>query len=113
MSNTFRLSSGPHFRDRHDTASIMKLVCISLMPATIAGVYFNGIRALIILTLCIGSAVLSEYLFDLACHKPSTIKDSSAVVTGLLLGLSLSNEVPLYQPVLGAIFAIVVAKILH
>ena len=110
MSNTFRLSSGPHFRDRHDTASIMKLVCISLMPATIAGVYFNGIRALIILTLCIGSAVLSEYLFDLACHKPSTIKDSSAVVTGLLLGLSLSNEVPLYQPVLGAIFAIVVAK---
>ena len=56
--------------------------------------------------------MLSEALFNLALHRPQTIGDLSAVVTGLLLGLNLSTNVPLWQCVVGAAFAIIVVKCL-
>ena len=110
MNTAINLSSSPHMRDRWSTPFIMKAVLLSLLPATIVGVIVNGWHALAIVVLSVGSAVLAEWLFNLICHKPISIWDCSAAVTGLLLALSLSPSTPLYAPVIGAVFAVVVAK---
>jgi len=110
VNAAFNLSSAPHMRDRWTTSFIMRIVMLSLLPTAVIGVIVNGWNALAIIALSMGTAVLCEWLFNLICHKPSTIADGSAALTGLLLALSLSPSVPLYIPVLGAAFAIVVAK---
>ena len=110
MSKILNLSSGPHTRDRWTTRFIMLMVCAALAPTAIIGVIVNGLHSLWIILLSMGTAVLSEFVFDKICKKPDTWKDGSALVTGLLLALSLSPSTPLYAPVLGAMFAIFVAK---
>ena len=104
------LSSAPHVRDKWTTPFIMRVVFLSLMPATIVGCVVYGWHAAAIVAVSIVAAVLSEWLFNKNAHKPSTIWDGSAVVTGLLLALSLSPSLPLYIPIIGSVFAIVVAK---
>ena len=104
------ISPGPHVRDGWTTRSVMLTVAASLLPTAVLGVVFHGVSALWVIVLSVASAVLSEVVFDAICHKPDTWKDGSAVVTGLLLALSLSPSVPLYTPVLGGIFAIIVVK---
>ena len=110
MNTAINLSSSPHARDRWTTPFIMKIVLLSLLPTTVIGVIVNGLHALLIVLLSIGAAVLSEWIFDLICKKPNTVWDYSAAVTGLLLALCLSPSVPLYIPVIGSAFAIIVAK---
>ena len=110
MNGALNLSSSPHVRDRWTTPYIMRMVVLSLLPATVVGVIVHGWQAFGIIALAIVSAVASEWVFDKICHKPSTIWDGSAVVTGLLLALSLGPKTPLYIPVIGSVFAIVVCK---
>ena len=110
MSKLLNLSSGPQTRDRWTTQFIMYVVAASLIPTAVVGVVVNGLHALWIILASVGTAVLSEFLFDKICKKPDTWKDGSAVVTGLLLALSLSPSTPLYGPIIGAAFAIIVAK---
>ncbi|MCD7882235.1 MAG: RnfABCDGE type electron transport complex subunit D, partial [Lachnospiraceae bacterium] len=64
----------------------------------------------LVILLSVLAAVHSEYLYDVNAHKKNTVKDGSAVVTGLLLALSLPPEAPLYLPILGSAFAILVVK---
>ncbi len=104
------LSSGPHVRDRWTTSFIMYVVSLSLLPATIAGICIHGLNALWIVLASVCTAVLSEFAFDKLCRKPDTWKDGSAIVTGLMLALTLSPDTPVIQPVLGAMFAIIVVK---
>ena len=104
------LSSSPHVRVRFSTDVIMKIVLLSLLPTAVVGVVVNGMKALLVIALAVGTAVLAEWVFNLVCHKPNTIRDCSAAVTGLLLALCLSADVPWYIPVLGSLFAIVVVK---
>jgi electron transport complex protein RnfD len=54
--------------------------------------------------------MVSEFLFNLACKKPQTLRDLSAAVTGLILALCLPAKVELWQCVVGAVFAIIVVK---
>ena len=110
MSQVINLSASPHVRDKWTTPFIMRMVALSLLPATVVGIAVYGWHAFFIVALAIVSAVVSEWLFNLACHKPNTIWDGSAVVTGLLLALSLGPRTPLYIPVIGSVFAIVVVK---
>ncbi len=110
MSKILNLSSGPHTRDRWTTRFIMLMVCAALLPTAVIGVVVNGLHSLWIILLSMGTAVLSEFVFDKICKKPDTWKDGSALVTGLLLALSLSPSTPLYAPVIGAMFAIFIAK---
>ncbi len=110
MNTTLNLSAAPHARDKWTTPFIMRMVTLSLLPATIVGILVYGWNAFGIVALAIIFAVVSEWLFCKACKKPSTIWDGSAVVTGLLLALSLGPQTPLYIPVIGSIFAIVVCK---
>ena len=107
---TLHVSNAPHIHSGDTTQKIMLDVVIAMLPASVAAVVIFGIQALWIMITCVASAVLAELLFNLACGKKSTIHDCSAVVTGLLLALNLSTKVPLWQCVIGSVFAIVVVK---
>ena len=105
------ISSTPHIHQKgSSTHNIMRDVVIAMLPAAVAGVIIFGIQALWIILTCVASAVLSEVIFNLIARKKQTVGDFSAVVTGLLLALNLSIEVPLWQCVIGSVFAIVVVK---
>ena len=110
MDNKPVMAAGPHIHSADNARRIMLDVIIALLPAAVAGVILFGPRAAIVILTCVVSAVLSEYLFNLAARKEQTVGDLSAVVTGLLLALNLSTNVPLWQCVLGSVFAIVVVK---
>ena len=110
MEQMFNVSSNPHVRARMTTAKIMQLVVIALLPAALMGIYNHGLKALAVLVVSTGSAALAEWLYDHFMHKKNTVKDFSAVVTGLLIGLNMPAGIPLWIPVLGSIFAIIVVK---
>ncbi|MBR1572700.1 MAG: RnfABCDGE type electron transport complex subunit D [Lachnospiraceae bacterium] len=112
MSDLLNVSSNPHVRDKVDTQRIMLLVIISLLPATVFGIFNFGIHSLILVAVSIISCVLSEYVFERIVHKKSTVTDLSAVVTGLLLALNLPPTLPVWMAALGGVFAIVVVKML-
>ena len=105
------ISSTPHIHQKgSSTHNIMRDVVIAMLPAAIAGVIIFGLKALWVILTCVASAVLSEVIFNLIARKKQTVGDFSAVVTGLLLALNLSTNVPLWQCALGSVFAIVVVK---
>ena len=110
MNNKLNVSSSPHIRSRISTGSVMYDVILALLPATVFGVYHFGFHAFMILAVSVLSAVLTEFVFDYIAHRPNTLTDGSAVVTGLLLGLCLSPTVPLYIPFCGSLFAVLVVK---
>ena len=104
------VSSSPHVRSSLSTGTVMYDVILALMPATFFGIFHFGFHAFLIVATSIISAVLTEFVFDYVAHRPNTIKDGSAVLTGLLLALCLSPTVPLYIPFCGSLFAILVVK---
>lgn len=110
MDEMRKVSSNPHVRSKVTTSNIMMWVVIALLPTTCFGIYNFGLDALIIVVLSIASTVLTELIYDKLMHKPVTIKDGSAVVTGLLLALNLPSTVPWWIPVFGGVFAIIVVK---
>lgn len=110
MKNRLNVSASPHIRSKVTTAVLMRDVVIALAPASAFGVYMFGLRALVILVLSMTSCVLSEFLYKRFMKKGSDGYECSALLTGLLLGMNLSVNVPLWIPILGGIFAIIVVK---
>ena len=112
MNNKLAVSSSPHIRSGSSTQRIMLDVVIALLPSLIAGAVIFGARALLVALVSVASAVLSEFLFNLIIKKRQTVGDFSAVITGLLVGLNLHANAPLWQCALGSVFAIIVVKCL-
>lgn len=112
MSELLNISSGPHIRNPLSTKAVMRDVLIALLPTTVLGIWAHGAYSAMIIAVSIAAAVLTEYLFDKVTKRKNTIGDCSAIVTGLLLALTLPARVPVYIPVLGAVFAILVVKCL-
>ena len=112
MSDLYNVSSSSHIRSKDTSSRIMLYVVIALLPAAAFGVWNFGLRALLLILLCIAACVASEWVFEKLIHKKSTINDFSAVVTGLLLALNLPYTLPIWQAVLGGVFAIVIVKML-
>lgn len=108
--NMLNVSSSPHVRDNSSTRRIMLDVCIALLPACVFGVVNFGMRALAVLAVSVITCVVSEYLFEYFMHRPITVGDLSAVVTGLLLGMNMPHTIPLWIVMLGSVFAIIVVK---
>ncbi|GCA65699.1 electron transport complex subunit D [Mediterraneibacter butyricigenes] len=104
------ISASPHVRDKMTTDKIMYIVFAALLPAMVFGVYNFGVHALLVVIVTTASAVLWEALIEKLLHKPITIKDGSAAVTGLLLALNLPPMIPLWIGILGSAFAIIVVK---
>ena len=109
MAN-FVVSGTPHVRSKESIQSIMRDVIIALVPATAAGIYYFGLRALILIVAAIISAVFFEWLYEKITKKPVTINDLSAVVTGLLLAMNLPASTPVWVAIVGSAFAIIFAK---
>ena len=112
MSDLYNVSSSSHIRSKDTSSRIMLYVVIALLPAAAFGVWNFGLRALLLILVCIAACVASEWVFEKLIHKKSTINYFSAVVTGLLLALNLPYTLPIWQAVLGGVFAIVIVKML-
>jgi electron transport complex protein RnfD len=88
----------------------MLAVIAALIPAAIAGAFIFGYRAIIVMMITIVSSVVFEALFNILVKRKQTLRDNSAIVTGLLLGMNLPSTVPYYIPVIGSLVAIVIVK---
>ena len=110
MSELLHVSSSPHIRSKIKTDSIMGMVVIALLPALLSGVLNFGWRALLLTGISVGTCVVTEYVYERLMHKKVTIRDFSAVVTGLLLALNLPSGAPWWIPVVGGVFAILIVK---
>lgn len=106
-----KVSTPPHFNSPVDTRSIMRDVIIALIPAGIVSVIFFGMAALITLTTAIAGCVMFEYLTCRYLLKtPSTTKDFSAIITGILLAYNLPSNMPVWMTLIGCFVAIVISK---
>ena len=104
------VSASPHFRSKTTTTSIMLDVIIAMLPALVASVILFGINSLILTVISVVSCVVFEYLSRKIMKRHNRIGDLSAVVTGMLLAFNLSSTMPYWMVIVGAFFAIVVAK---
>lgn len=104
------VTSSPHVRDNTTVSQIMWTVILSLIPAIFAAVYFFGSEAFLVLLASIIGAILTEYIFQRQRKKEVSIKDGSAVITGLLLGLTLPANLPLWTAFIGSVVAVGLGK---
>lgn len=102
-----RIAAAPHIKSPDSTERIMWSVVISLVPVIIASAYFFGIAALLVIATCVLGALLTERIGGAG----GTLRDGSAIITGLLLGLTLPASFPLWMAFVGGVFAIGVGKL--
>ncbi|NLY87567.1 MAG: RnfABCDGE type electron transport complex subunit D [Clostridiales bacterium] len=107
------VSSAPHIVTESDTTRLMGTVILALMPSLIASVYIFGGRVILLSAVCVVASVLFEYLYNVVTHKKQTIGDLSAALTGLLIAFNVPSSFPLWQAILGCLFAIVIVKQLY
>ena len=106
------VASSPHIRGNFRTNRIMLDVVLALVPALVVGIWQFGLRALGVTAVSICAAVVSEWLYSVVTKTRNTIIDGSAIVTGLLLALTLPHTVPYWLVVAGNVFAIILVKAL-
>lgn len=109
-NSLFTLSSSPHIRDNVTIQSIMRDVTIALIPATLAGIYFFKLEAFLVILVSVLSCVLSELAWQKWTGRKVTVRDYSAVVTGLLLAFNVPPSLPLWMVAIGGVFAIIIVK---
>lgn len=110
MPDNFIVSTSPHFKRPLDTAGVMRLVIVSLLPAAVASAYIFGVKAVAVMAVSVVACVLTEIACNRMFNKESTIADGSAVVTGILLAFTLPSSMPLWMVAIGGFLAIFVAK---
>ena len=106
------VEGSPHFAGPDSTRKIMGLVCLALLPTVIAATVLYGLAAPLLVLVCIATALVCEHLCCIAMHRESTADDFSAVVTAMLLSMTLPADCPFWAGALGTAFAIVVVKML-
>lgn len=104
------VTSPPHIKTSNGISEAMRDVIIALIPTLLMAVYFFGLNAIFVTAVCILSATLTEFLIRAILNRPFSLSDGSAVVTGLLLALSLPPTTPWWLAALGGIVAIAIAK---
>lgn len=104
------VSSSPHFSTEDSVPKIMHAVILALLPASAASIYFFGLNALLLGLTCVIACMLTEYVIQKIRGKKITVWDGSAIITGMLLALTLPPSFPLYAAALGSIFAIGMGK---
>ena len=106
----FILSSSPHLNATDSVPKIMWMVVLALIPTSATSVYYFGMSSVIIILACIISALLTEFIINKIKKVKSTLFDGSAMITGLLLALTLPPSFPITSAILGSIFAIAIGK---
>ncbi|PKM36078.1 MAG: electron transporter RnfD, partial [Gammaproteobacteria bacterium HGW-Gammaproteobacteria-10] len=110
FSKTLRISSSPHINKGVSVDVIMRNVVYALLPVTAFAVYAFGINALLVILTALIACVMTEHLLNKFSNRSSTISDWSAVITGLLLGLTLPPIFPLWMTFIGGVLAIALGK---
>lgn len=110
MDSMFIVSPSPHIHNKESTRKIMWVVVLSLLPSGAAGIFIFGKTALTVILACVITAVTTEWALQLFAKKKIAVSDGSAFLTGLLLAYNLPSGVPLWLPVTGAFFSIVIGK---
>ena len=111
-SKLLKMHTSPHMVAKNTTRGIMGDVLIALVPAAAAGIYFFGIYTLAVIAVTVLSCAATEYFYYFLRKKPTTVRDLSSLVTGVILALNLPPTVPLYVCVIGGVFAIFFVKLL-
>ena len=88
------VASSPHIRGNFRTNRIMLDVVLALLPALIAGICVLGLRALVVTLICVATCLLAEWLYARVTKTRNTVVDGSAMVTGVLLAMTLPHTVP-------------------
>ncbi len=110
MGKLYNASASPHIRSGATTSTIMRDVAIALMPACALGVYQFGLRALLILLVSTLTCAATEYIYLRLMKRQQGAYECSAIITGMLIGMNMPPTVPLWIPVVGSVFAILVVK---
>ncbi|KNF09470.1 electron transport complex protein, subunit D [Gottschalkia purinilytica] len=110
MENRLIATSSPHIKSNETVSRIMLDVLIALLPATLGSIYFFRFAAVKLIVLAVVSAVVTEAIVQKAMKRSVTIRDLSAVVTGLLLAFNIPASAPWWIPVIGSVFAIGIVK---
>lgn len=106
------VASSPHIRGDFKSSRIMLDVMLALVPAMVVGIWMHGIRSLIVTLVSISSCVFMEWMYSVVTKTRNTIVDGSALVTGMLLAMTLPATVPYWLVVVGSAFAIICVKAL-
>ena len=106
----FTISSSPHVHSKNTTAVIMRDVCIALLPALIAAIYFFGWRALTLTAISVAGCVFFEWGYRRLLKKDCTVGDWSAAVTGMLIAFVCPVTLPVWTLLVADFFAIVLVK---
>lgn len=104
------VASSPHEKSKTRIPHLMYRVLLALLPAFLFGAWHLGPRALLLGAVSVAACILSEFLYQRLLHRPVTVSDGSAAVTGLLLAMNVPVSLPLYMLIIGDVFAIVVVK---
>lgn len=104
------ITSSPHDYHQGDVPRIMWSVVAALIPATIMGVYFFRMKAVVMILALTATAIVTEILMNKIRKRSITIRDGSAAITGLLLALTLPPDLPVIHGILGTIFGIIIGK---
>ena len=108
MNSLTKVMISPHIHSGRSTSAVMRDVLLALLPATAAGAVIFGAYALIPVLLCVVCCVGFEAIFNVITKREQTVGDLSAAVTGLLLGLNVPANIPLWQCAAGSLFAIII-----
>lgn len=112
MDNNYSLtlSGSPHQKQTGSTSGIMLVMLAALVPSLVWACVRLGLRSLLVCGVCVLSCVIFEFLYQIILKRQTTVHDLSAVVTGMLIAFNMPVAVPLYIPIVGCFFAIVVVK---
>ena len=109
--NNYTISGSPHVHSTENTQKIMYRVILALIPALLVALYYFGWYALRLTIVTVISCVLTEWLIQTFLIKgPITVKDGSAILTGLLLAFNVPANLPIWMAIVGSIVAIGIGK---
>jgi len=113
MLSEITVSPAPHISKPRSTRSVMVDVIIGLAPTMIAAGYYFRLRAFVLIATCVVSAVVTEWLCNVIRKRPDPLEslgDFSAVVTGIILAMSVPPRLPVWAAVIGSAFSIAIGK---
>ena len=104
------VASSPHIRGDFKTRRIMLDVVLALLPALVVGIFMHGFRSVQVVLVSVVCCIASEWLYSVVTKTRNTIVDRSAIVTGMLLGMTLPATVPYWLIMVGSAFSIIFVK---
>ena len=109
---TLHISTSPHIKKGIETKDIMFNVVIALLPVVAFSVYAFGYSAFLVIATSTLACVFTEHVLSRKSKVGSSVSDWSAVITGILLGLTLPPAFPLWMAFVGGVIAIALGKFL-